>query len=115
MTPVAEAVRPPSRTLLLLEGRAVQELGAFWMLRPWLSRAPRGDGHPVLVFPGLVASDLSTRPLRQFLESLGYVACPWEHGRNLGPRDGVLEGCLTRLRALRKRHRKKVSLIGWSL
>ena len=53
--------------------------------QPWLSRAPRGDGHPVLVFPGLVASDLSTRPLRQFLESLGYVACPWEHGRNLAP------------------------------
>jgi len=72
MTAAAEALRPPSRTLLLLEGRAVQELGAFWMLRPWLAAAPRGDGHPVLVFPGLMASDLSTRPLRGFLKAQGY-------------------------------------------
>ena len=50
MTAAAEALRPPSRTLLLLEGRAVQELGAFMLLRPWLAAAPRGDGHPVLVF-----------------------------------------------------------------
>ncbi len=46
MTAVAKALRPPSRTLLLLEGRAVQELGAFMLLRPWLAAAPRGDGHP---------------------------------------------------------------------
>ena len=65
---VAQALRPPSRTLLLLEGRAVQELGAFMLLRPWLTAAPRGDGHPVLVFPGLLASDLSTQPLRGFLK-----------------------------------------------
>ena len=34
---VAQALRPPSRTLLLLEGRAVQELGAFMLLRHLLS------------------------------------------------------------------------------
>src|SRR6185437_4304532 len=51
MTAAARTLRPPSRTLLLLEGRAVQELGAFLLLRPWLAAAPRGDGHPVLVFP----------------------------------------------------------------
>ena len=61
MTATAQALRPPSRTLLLLEGRAIQELGAFMLLRPWLAAAPRGDGHPVLVFPGLLASDFSTR------------------------------------------------------
>jgi pimeloyl-ACP methyl ester carboxylesterase len=68
-----------------------------------------------MVFPGLVASDLSTQPLRQFLESLGYAAYPWEHGRNVGPREGLLDACLARLKALRKQHRQKVSLIGWSL
>src|SRR5216683_3204151 len=36
MTATAQALRPPSRTLLLLEGRAVQELGAFMLLRPCL-------------------------------------------------------------------------------
>jgi hypothetical protein len=67
MTAVAEALRPPSKTLLFLEGRALHELGAFMLLRPWLAAAPRGDGHPVLVLPGLLASDMSTRPLRSFL------------------------------------------------
>lgn len=33
---------------------------------------PRGDGHVVLVLPGLHASDLSTRPLRYYLRTLGY-------------------------------------------
>lgn len=36
--------------------------------------APRGDGCPVLVLPGLGASDLSTRLLRRFLAGLGYQA-----------------------------------------
>ena len=85
---VAQALRPPSRTLLLLEGRAVQELGAFMLLRPWLAAAPRGDGHPVLVFPGLLASDLSTQPLRGFLKQHGYAAHGWKQGRNLGLRPG---------------------------
>ena len=91
-------LRAPGLVRLALEWRAAWEYGATLAAQPWLNRAPRGDSHPVLVFPGLVASDLSTRPLRQFLESLSYVAYPWEHGRNLGPREGVLEGCLARLR-----------------
>jgi hypothetical protein len=53
---------PPSRELLLLELRAVWELGAFFAAYPLLRLAPRGDGHPVLVLPGLAASDVSTRP-----------------------------------------------------
>jgi len=116
MTAAAEALRPPSRTLLLLEGRAVQELGAFWMLRPWLAAAPRGDGHPVLVFPGLMASDLSTRPLRGFLKAQGYAAHGWNQSRNLGLRPGLEQDMLERVDELYERHgRRKISLVGWSL
>ena len=57
----------PSKTLLLLEARALWELGAFLAARPALACAPRGDGHGVLVLPGLGGSELSTRPLRGFL------------------------------------------------
>ena len=64
MSATAQTLRPPSRTLMFLEGRAIPELGAFLGALPLLSLAPRGDGHPVLVLPGLVASDTSTRPLR---------------------------------------------------
>ena len=113
---VAQALRPPSRTLLLLEGRAVQELGAFMLLRPWLAAAPRGDGHPVLVFPGLLASDFSTRPLRGFLSEQGYAVHGWEQGRNLGLRPGVEDEMLERVETLYDRHGgRKLSLIGWSL
>ena len=64
MSVAAQTLRPPSKTLMLLEGRAFHELGAFLGALPLLSLAPKGDGHPVLVLPGLVASDVSTRPLR---------------------------------------------------
>ena len=116
MTATAQALRPPSRTLLLLEGRALQELGAFMLLRPWLAAAPRGDGHPVLVLPGLLASDFSTQPLRSFLKAQGYAVHGWKQGRNLGLRPGVEPDMLERVEELHDRHGgRKLSLIGWSL
>lgn len=51
-----DRIAPPSRLLMLAEGRAFWETGATLMMWPWLQFAPRGDGHPVLVLPGLVAS-----------------------------------------------------------
>ena len=73
MSTVAETLRPPSKTLMFLEGRFVHEFGAFLGALPLLSLAPHGDGHPVLVFPGLIASDISTRPLRVFLRNRSYA------------------------------------------
>jgi len=98
-----------------LELRAPWEYGATLATLPLLRLAPKGDGHPVLVFPGLTASDLSTRPLRRFLRGRWYVPYGWELGRNLGPRDGVFHACRERLRTIRRRHGRRVSLIGWSL
>ena len=115
MTAATEAMRPPSRTLLFLEGRALWELGAFVGSLPLLHAAPRGDGHPVLVLPGLIASDVSTRPLRGFLKGRGYAAHGWGLGRNLGPREGVEDGMRNLLLELHQLHGRKVSLIGWSL
>ena len=53
MSATAQALSPPSKTLMFLEGRAFSELGAFLGALPLLSLAPKGDGHPVLVLPGL--------------------------------------------------------------
>jgi hypothetical protein len=74
MSATAQTLRPPSKTLMFMEGRAIHEFGAFLGALPLLSLAPKGDGHPVLVLPGLVASDTSTRPLRSFLRNRGYAA-----------------------------------------
>jgi pimeloyl-ACP methyl ester carboxylesterase len=115
MSIAAQTLAPPSRTLMFLEGRAISELGAFLGALPLLSLAPRGDGHPVLVLPGLVASDTSTRPLRSFLESRGYAASGWRQGRNLGLRHGVQDAMVDLVKELNDTHGAKVSLVGWSL
>ena len=111
----AHTLSPPSRTLMFLEGRAISELGAFLGALPLLSFAPRGDGHPVLVLPGLVASDTSTRPLRSFLRGKGYAVSGWRQGRNLGLRDGVQHAMVDLVQELSDTHGRKISLVGWSL
>ena len=115
MSVAANSLRPPSRALMFLEGRALSELGAFVGALPLLSLAPRGDGHPVLVLPGLVASDTSTRPLRSFLKNRGYVVSGWRQGRNLGLRPGVQHAMTDLVKELNDTHGRKVSLVGWSL
>jgi pimeloyl-ACP methyl ester carboxylesterase len=109
-----DSARPPSPWLLLLEGRAPWEFAATLAVMPWLRRVPAGDGHPVLVFPGLGASQQSTRLLREFLSGLGYAAYDWGLGRNR-PRDGLLDACRQRVLELAAQHGRKVSLVGWSL
>ena len=59
MLHATDPTKPPSRELLLLELRAIWELSAFFATYPLLRMAPRGDGHAVLVLPGLAASDTS--------------------------------------------------------
>ena len=108
-------LRPPNALLMLLEGRAPIELFSLIAALPWLARLPRGDGHPVLVFPGMAASDITTLPLRRYLSSLGYVSQAWGQGLNFGPRPGVLERSADDIRALADKHGEPVSLIGWSL
>jgi hypothetical protein len=59
-----EIVNAPGPWLMMLEARAPWEAMALAAVSPWLSRMPSGDGHAVLVFPGLGANDMSTLALR---------------------------------------------------
>jgi pimeloyl-ACP methyl ester carboxylesterase len=108
-------MRAPSPLLLALEGRAFFEWTACAAAWPVLAHAAKGDGHPVLVLPGLTAGDTSTWPLRKFLEGRGYAVYPWELGLNRGPRDGVVRKLLARMRRIQREHGRKLSLVGWSL
>ncbi len=110
-----ESLQAPGPLQLMLEARAPWEYAALLAATPWLSRLPVGDGHPVIVFPGLGASDLSTLTLRNFLRNRGYTAYAWRQGFNLGPREGVLDGCRALLQRLEAKHHEPVSLVGWSL
>jgi pimeloyl-ACP methyl ester carboxylesterase len=111
----APPIARPNRGLLLLEARALLELAALLPAYPFLRRAPRGDGHPVLVFPGFMASDFSTRALRGYLRELGYAVHGWKLGRNLGPSPEMVRGLVERFDDLRARYGRRVSLVGWSL
>jgi pimeloyl-ACP methyl ester carboxylesterase len=91
------------------------ELGSFAALRGLLGRLPHGDGHPVLVLPGFLASDGSTRPLRGLLDSLGYEVHGWGLGRNLridSAREREMNDVLARIA---DKAGRKVSIVGWSL
>ena len=107
--------RAPGALLMLLEGRAPVELLSLVASWPWMRKLPHGDGHPVLVFPGMGANDATTVPLRHLLQELGYATHAWGQGLNFGPRPGVLERSADDIRALADKHGQPVSLIGWSL
>ncbi|MGO8876678.1 MAG: esterase/lipase family protein [Acidimicrobiales bacterium] len=111
----AEPLKRPHPLLVASEApRAVAELAWFGASRRLLARAPRGDGHPVLVLPGLMASDLSTGPMRSFLRSLGYDVVGFQLGRNL-PTPELIERLRERLSDLRMSDGRAMSIIGWSL
>jgi pimeloyl-ACP methyl ester carboxylesterase len=106
---------PPLPLFLTEVGRASAEMAWFWAARPLESILPTGDGHPVLVLPGLLADDVSTRALRGVLRRLGYRVHGWRLGRNVGPTEVAVSGMRDRLEELSGRYDSRVSLIGWSL
>ena len=110
-----ETLKAPGPLLLAMEGRAPWEFGIAFASLPWLLQAPRGDGHGVVVFPGLAASDMSTLPLRAFLRERGHDSRGWKLKRNFGPRAGILDQSVEQVREMRRRSGRKVSLVGWSL
>ena len=101
---------------LAKELRAAPEFAAFVALAaPMIASVPRGDGHPVLVLPGLGGGDTSTRPLRWFLDRLGYRTHGWGLGRNTGPSRHVSAALDRLLAKLVDEHGRRLSLVGWSL
>lgn len=117
MTRQPEYVPPPSMVLALTEAhRAVAEFVSLSVSRKRLLRsAPRGDGHPVMLLPGFLGGDGYNRAMRRFIARLGYSAHGWGQGRNLGPRDGVLEALEARVLELYEHYQEPLSLVGHSL
>jgi pimeloyl-ACP methyl ester carboxylesterase len=111
-----DGVSAPPRWLFLTDpARAMAEFGLLIAALPLRQLLPVGDGHPVLILPGLLADDDSTWALRRVVRDLGYRVHGWRLGRNLGPTAATLTGLQNRLLDLRSRYDSEVSVIGWSL
>jgi len=79
---------------------------------------PRGDGHPVVIFPGLAANEYSNGPMVRLCRQLGYAARDWGRGFNTGPRGDVaawLDELARHVGAMTTGQTRPMSLIGWSL
>ncbi len=106
----------PSLALLFTEPlRAALDFAAAKLGQP---AAVKGDGHPVVVYPGLGGGALSTSPLRRYLQGCGFEVHDWGFGLNTGPEgefDAWLSGLVARVRELHRSSGRRVSLVGWSL
>jgi pimeloyl-ACP methyl ester carboxylesterase len=115
--PVAMPYSAPSLTLLATEPvrAAVEYARMRLMTRDTL---PRGDDHPVVIFPGLATDNNFTAPLARHCEALGYTAYDWGRGYNTGPDGDVrtwLEVLARDVEGMVRDRTEKISLIGWSL
>lgn len=115
-SPTALAFQAPSLALLATEPlRAVLD---YFAARVGHLAPVKGDGHPVVVYPGLGAGSLSTAALRNHLASCDFTVHDWDLGVNRGPEgvfDTWLPALVERVRALHAEHGRRVSLVGWSL
>jgi hypothetical protein len=110
------SLRAPPVSLLVME--PLRALFDYCAARLSYEALPVGDGHPVVVYPGLGGGAFSTSHLRRFLTQSGFTVHDWKGGINTGP-SGVLDDWLgaleQRVRDLHGAHGRKASLIGWSL
>jgi len=111
----SRVTRPPAWLYLTEPARGLTDLASLPLSAGWLASGPPGDGHGVLVVPGLMASDISTALLRRYVSWLGYSASGWDLGRNVGPTERVLAELPRALADLARRTSGPVSVIGWSL
>ncbi|MDF7775840.1 alpha/beta hydrolase [Sphingomonas sp. AOB5] len=115
---VRDETHAPSPLAWMLEpARAAWNVAELMLAQEQLKAAPRGDGRPVLLLPGLFNSDRSNFVMRGFLEKLGYRVFGWELGRNFGVRavGPEAERLIARIEAIRDETGEKVTLIGVSL
>lgn len=115
---LGSATGAPALPLLLAESFEWPKL-LFSLVQPAAPMA-RGDGRPVLVYPGFLANDLATIRLRRSLRAADYSAQGWGLGPNLIVRENLLERLVQRLTATVAESRAdgrgdKASLIRWSL
>ena len=112
---VRRAPGPSLANLFTELPRTLAEISSLPLSWLPLSTLPKGDGHTVMVSPGFLASDESTRVLRYYLKRMGYDARGWGLGRNTGRFDIMAKRLPDAFLELAEETGEKISLIGQSL
>jgi pimeloyl-ACP methyl ester carboxylesterase len=113
------ADRPSAPSLALLGAEPLRAFLEYARthLRP-VAREAAGDGHPVVLFPGLASDGAAVGPLKKLCNSLGHPAFDWGRGFNVGPK-GDLQDWVADLaddiEQLIAPYGRSATLIGWSL
>jgi len=111
----SQIIQRPSLLLFITEGlRSIYERANSVKFRQEFEPQTKGDEHPVLVIPGFLAGELSTKPLRDFVKKIGYTTYDWNLGRNYGRLEDI-ETLINQIDELYNDHQQKITLIGWSL
>ena len=79
-----EILQAPAPSCLIREARGLIELPRLLLRFPVLALQPRGNGEPILLFPGHGMGDGSTVILKVYLRLIGYRARGLGLGRNMG-------------------------------
>jgi pimeloyl-ACP methyl ester carboxylesterase len=108
-------LRAPSLWTAAGESLTPFELPRLVAASPSLAMQARGNGEPVMVLPGLGASNRSTGLLRAYLSWLGYTVRGWQQGRNHGGVQALLPEVVAEVRNFHRDSGGKINIVGWSL
>jgi triacylglycerol lipase len=99
--------------------RAWRPLAEFWQLLQdpvyWGWGVPRGDGHSVVLLPGLFAGDRSLQPLRAWLRRVGYTPVRSGLERNPGWSEELVDELGGLVEREFERSGRRVTIIGQSM
>jgi hypothetical protein len=104
--------RAPDARAMAGELQAPLQLARLLRAAPWLLRAPRGAGTPVIDLPGWRAPEISMTPLRAYLRLLGHRPRAWGLGVNRG---SPIRDTREMIKAIAGREAGPTALVGWSL
>src|SRR5579885_251619 len=110
--PEAESARPPLES----ESAAGLELACLLTSSIYLGiGVPRGDGRPVLVLPGFMGNDEYLRPLRGWLQRIGYDARAAGVVFNIGTPSALIAQVLRRAEFIAGSSGGRLTIVGHSL
>lgn len=105
--------RAPALPLLVREALSFAYMRTSAAFASTVALDVSGNGRPVMVVPGFMASDQTTSRMRRSLQEAGFKAHGWGLGRNKGIKADIFERLDERIEALRCD--QPLTLVGWSL